>query len=380
MKNNNMNKKKIGILTHWSIPNFGSFLQAYSLRNVISSIATDSEVEQIAYMNKVHSKMYYGMEMHELYKRWFINLGFYKDCYKRFKRRKQIKAIRKFINHYYNSIPHSIKYTAKTIQKAHYDVLVLGSDILWDYSISFFDHDKFVFGLGIDSEKKISYAASFGTVKPESNHPQYVITGINELNDISVRDVNSKIIVEKISGKKAQVVLDPTLLWDFDNDEKIIGPNIDCKYVAVYGSFFTEEQINFVKVFCRENSYKIIYLDSVGDTCSWCDVFVDASSINPFEWAGYIKHCEFLMTCTFHGLMFGLIFNKKIVFNATQFMKDKASSFIKEIGMEEKLLSYKPIKEIISLPWDYDTVNKKIEALKKESMRFLRLGIGVDNE
>lgn len=364
--------KKIGILTHWSIPNFGSFLQAYALRNVISLVSSASDVVQIAYMNKLHASMYYGFDLHNMYRLWFLNPFYYKDLCGRLKRRKSIKRIRCFEKYYYDFIKNTGRLDAKRLEKYRFDTVVLGSDILWDYTIPFYGRDKYVFGLNLLAKKKISYAASFGTVKQGKDYPDYVKKGIINLDAISVRDINSANIINDICGKKAEVVVDPTLLWDFENDKNIPDKVVDYRYVVVYGSFFKDNQIKSLKEYCDSNDYKIVYLDSVGDTCEWCDVFVEASTITPFEWCSYIKNAELLMTCTFHGLMFGVIYKKKIVFNATTFMRDKATDIIDLLGLSEILLSDDvSVENVLDYNWDYDSVKACLNSLKSKALDFL---------
>ncbi len=364
-------EKKIGILTHWSIPNFGSFLQAYALQRVISELFPQYDVRQIAYMNKVHAKMYYGYEMHEIYRLWLINPNYYKDILHRIRKRKQIKQIRKFKDYYEEYIPHTGELEAKQLERQHFDSVILGSDIIWDYSISFYNHDKYVFGNSLDSDHIISYAASFGTVKPGSAVPEYVVDGLRSLSAISVRDSNSMEIADSIANKKSTLVLDPTLLWDFRNDSKIEKPAVDYKYIVVYGSFFSDDHISFVKKFSKDHGLKIVYLDSVGDSCDWCDYFIPAETISPFQWSGYIKYAEYLMTCTFHGLMFGMVFNKRILFNATQFMRDKSTEFIQYLGLDDILLGESSFDKMINYEWDYCRINALIELRREQSIAFL---------
>lgn len=364
-----MSKKTIGILTHWSIPNFGAFLQAYALRNVLKKNFPNYEVMQIAYINRVHYKMYYSLEVHEMFKCWYINPHFYIDVIKRIFRLKQFIGVSKF-KKYYDQIPHSAVFNNKNISKASFDVVVLGSDILWDYSIKFYNNDKPVFGHLMNYRKIFSYAASFGTVKNNMVHPKYVCEGLKKLSGISVRDENSKQIAKSITNRSVELVLDPTLLWDFCCDRNIVNPNI-FDYVAVYGSYFTEEQIESVKNYAKKNNYKIVFLDSGGDKCAWCDIFIDASKISPFEWCGYIKNSSLVMTCTFHGLMFGLIFKKRIVFNPTNFMKDKCSEFLNYLNLGDSLLNNDCFAIQLEYKWDYDKINQKIRSRRYTSFKFL---------
>ena len=77
------------------------------------------------------------------------------------------------------------------------------------------------------------------------------------------------------------------------------------------------------------------------------------------------------MTCTFHGLMFGLIFKKRIVFNPTNFMKDKCSEFLIYLNLGESLLQDNCFANQLEYKWDYDKINKKIQSRRYTSFKFL---------
>lgn len=370
-----MERKTIGILTHWIIPNYGAFMQAYALRNVLDDLFPDHKVFQIAYMNNTHSKMYYGLEMHELYKTWPVNISFYRDVIRRIKRKKEIQSTREFKNYYLNMIPHSDEYNNRTLLGKYYDNLVLGSDILWDYSVDFFGQDKFVFGIGINCKNKISYAASFGSVKKESNHPQYVKDGIRSLNAISVRDKGSSIIISDITSCIPEIHADPTLIWNFRDDKRVKCLSIDCPYVVVYGGDYTEDQIKNIIDYCRRNKYKIIHLHSSGDRrLLWCDSIIEEAKMDPFEWCGYIKNAKTIITGAFHGLMFGLIYEKRIIFNPTDFMISKAEWIIDYLGLNT-LIEDKTFKQQIQYEWNYEEINAKLDILRKKSIAYLKNNI-----
>lgn len=365
-------KKQIGIMTFWDCPNFGSFLQAYALRAELEDLFPEADVRQIAYSNKRHMDVYYGFFRKSLFRCYIVRLGFYLDAISRLRNRKRIKALRKFRINYSRFIKHTEILNKHQLKKQKFDTLVMGSDIIWDYSVPFFDADEVLFGEGIDADNKVAYAASFGTVSRKNDHPRYVVDAITNMDSISVRDENSSDIVNDISGKKSQVVLDPTLLWDFKNDNNIKSPEVDYKYVAVYGSYFTDNQINGLKDYCEHNNYKILCLDTGMDTCEWCDVFIDASTITPFEWCGYISNAELLMTSTFHGFLFGLIFEKRIIFNATDFMKAKLTDFTKDLCLYESIILDDKFENQIKLTWDYRVINSIIDERREESIEFLR--------
>lgn len=360
----------IGILTFWNVPNYGTFLQAYALQKTLAELFPDSDVKQIAYLNKKHYKHYYGL-FQTNQKLWLVNPKTYVSFFKNLIHYKKVKELKKFLE-YYKTIHHTKPLTAKMLKKEPFDCVVLGSDIVWDFSFSVFGSDKFLFGNDFNSKKVISYAASFGTVKNEDVIPNFVNEGISRLDAVAVRDKNSANIVEKITKKQPLIVNDPTQLWNFENDENITKPNIK-NYILVYGSFFTEDMIKAAKEYAEKNKLKLVCLNSLDDYYDWCDITINQDEISPFDWVGYFKHSTATMVSTYHGLHFSLIFNKPIVFNATQFMIDKAQSYIEYLGLEDVLIKSKNFDEKISFNWKekYKEINQKNKELTNLSKKYL---------
>ena len=116
-------------------------------------------------------------------------------------------------------IPHTENLSSNDLSNTEFNTVILGSDIVWDYSFDLFDHDSYLFGNNIKATNISAYAASFGTIKRNSKYPQYVIDGIKKMKKISVRDENSADIVEEITGERPTIVLDPTWLWNFNEDK-----------------------------------------------------------------------------------------------------------------------------------------------------------------
>lgn len=361
--------KKMGILTFWNVPNYGAFLQAYALQKVLERRYPEYEVRQIPYLNSKHYSVYYSNSIRQNYRYWILNPKFYLALLDKKDKNTKVEQTQKFLE-YYDMIPNFSGTTRENINELSLDVLVLGSDIIWDYTVPFFGNDRYLFGVGIDAKNKLSYAPAFGSVAEKQMVPNYVKKGLRELKAISVRDDKSAKIVELILGRKAKVVLDPTLLWDFKNDVNIPKP-LDSDYIVVYGSFFTEDLVKGAKRYAKDNGLKLICLSSLDDRFDWCDQIVDQDEMTPFEWVGYFKHASAVMTCTYHGLIFSIIFEKRIVFNMTEFIYNKSGSFIKEIGLKEVLMDYSDFDAKINWNWDYSAVYSKLNLMKEYSIDFL---------
>lgn len=170
----------INILTFWGVPNYGTFAQAYALQASIQKAYPEYDVKQINYLCQKHYKQYYSKyPIDPIWKKNFYkSLGKYLNPFSDYHKR------RKNFPRDYNIIPHTEQFTASQLSLYEMDCLVLGSDIIWDYSFAFFDNDPYLFGNGLKAKKKVAYACSFGTVSKHNKHPEYVIDGIKDLNFI----------------------------------------------------------------------------------------------------------------------------------------------------------------------------------------------------
>ncbi|MBR4325191.1 MAG: polysaccharide pyruvyl transferase family protein [Bacteroidales bacterium] len=361
--------KKIGILTFWNVPNYGTFLQAYALQKVISSLNKDNDVKQIAYLNARHYNAYYSLNNRK-YRLGLLDPRAYLNTAKRLFSG-DVQRLKPFLNYYKDFIPCTQPMTEDDLAKEPFDTVVLGSDIVWDYSISFFGDDKYLYGNSLNCNNIIAYAASFGTVKDTMPCPSYVKEGLQKMTAISVRDENSRHLVNKFANREATIVCDPTILWNFNTDTNIPNTDKEDKYIIVYGSNFKKELISGCIDYARKNNLKIYCLDSLNDTFDWCDKNIKQDKLNPFQWLAYFKNAEKIFTCTYHGLMFGLIFNKRTVFSPTQFILDKASSLISFLGLEDVLINYNTFAEKADWKWDYTEINSKLDELRQKSSVFL---------
>lgn len=345
--------RKIRILTFWGVPNHGCFFQAYALQKVVKKICNDDDVRQIAYLGKKHYNFYYNSPLSV---KKIFNL-------------KKEHELRKYINHY-KIIPNTENKQITEFPNEKIDILILGSDIIWDYNSDLILGEECLFGGGVDSVKKISYAPSFGRGFTGNSIPNYVKNDIKRLDAISVRDEESAQIVGKITGRIPEIVLDPTLLYDFSDDIHIKNPHEERPYIVVYGSDFTDRQIENLRQYSRKYKLEIVNLEFMGKNYKWCDRTIGRDELSPFEWLGYFKYSEFVMTSTFHGLVFGLIFNKKLIFNPTEFIMKKATKLINDLDISDILLNNDSFEKA-DKNWKYSLVNEKIKNMREESMQYL---------
>lgn len=338
---------KVGILTFHEGINHGGFFQAYSTFSFLKQNGFDVEI--INYKNKTH---------------WLLEYKAFLWTKNPIKLIKNIIKIRMFKKAHQKFKMTDFSKNIKDIDTSKYDVIVVGSDIVWNYEWKFLGNDSVYFGKALKAKRLISYAPSCGAVDLSSPIPDFVKDGLNKFNHISVRDENTALLVEKAIDKKAKIVLDPTFIYDIQGEE--IEPNEKEKYILVYAYHLRENEKNTIIKFAKEKRLKLI---SVGYSNSWCDKNI--IEIGPFEWLGYFKNAEYVLTSTFHGTIFSLKYRRNFVTSTNPGIEAKIKTILETVGLSRRVINDTDIREVLNNPIDYTAVDKILDMLIKDSRNFL---------
>ncbi len=342
---------KIGILTFHDGINHGAYLQCYALFRTLQNF--DNEVVIINYKNFTH---------------WLKEARIFYIPKKPFVLPSNLSKISKFKKAHRKFNLTEFTFSKKKVSKISFDVVVVGSDIVWNFENQYFGFDTIYFGDSLTAKKLISYAPSFGNINLETSPPENIITGLKKFNAISVRDENSKKIIAKCLSKDVPVVLDPTFLFDFSGNETNCSEN---DFILVYAFYIPDELISKIKLFAKKNKKKLI---AVGYHNSWCDKNVVA--LDPFEWLGYIKSADYIFTSTFHGTIFSLKYNKSFLTYPHSNTKLKVESLLKKLDLGKRLINENSeIDKLFEKPIEYDKVNNIIKLDIENSIEYLKKSI-----
>lgn len=319
--------KKVGIMSMQRIANYGSFLQAYALKQLIEE--QGAEVEFVDYhvgspvvkdredaSNKLMRKIKKGVETFQYRAPLSHKISFIR--YKQSFAKKYMPLL---------GIDEKMNYNPKL------DCLVIGSDEVFNciQKNTNVGYSPELFGKNNRADKVITYAASFGNTTLEKlrtyGKANEVGELLGELKAISVRDENSGRIVTELTGKKVVYHLDPVLTYDYMNccDEiPNIIPNEKYLILYAYSGRITKEEASWIRQYAKKKGLKVY---AIGGIQSCADKFISCS---PFEVLAYFKHAEEVITDTFHGSIFSIITQRKF---ATLIRKSVGDSY----GNEEKL-------------------------------------------
>lgn len=315
---------KIGIVTIYKCYNYGSFYQAYGLQKYLEDLGHQAEFVPIDSKYNRHYRL--RKQFSKNIKRDFFSLSL---CKKYLKTWKKLNIGKKDTN--------------------DYDLIIIGSDEIWNINNKTFVADKRYYGLFLPIKNVFTYASCIGGAKLENfeNHKD-LIKGIKQIPVVSARDFATKEFLSKIrNDKDIPMVIDPSFLIKWDKIQKNVNEK-DFILVYTYDGYwgFNEEQIKAAKDFAKEKNLPLV---SVGFKNDWCDKSVAASAE---EFLGYLKNASYVITDTFHGTALSIQYEKQFISFGKG--KQKVESLLCELNLKDRFYdSENSPSKIAENPIDY---------------------------
>lgn len=371
-----MKKLKIGVLTLPIATNYGGILQAVALIRFLEQKGHD-----VTLIHKRTEQPLWKRLIADLVSRIpGQNIRNWRSS------RKMAQLHRAFIELEIRQISPPMTTTAELASYAReqqFDAVIVGSDQVWrksyikgkyylDYFLDFLDDEI--------GTKRISYAASFGTAEWEGTGDEQTIKALlDKFDAISVREKSGIAVCKEVFGQDdVASVLDPALLLLREVYEKEILAGYSSKHefrkpVVTYfldESTENREFINRVLSGLRQSKDAVEHL--LGFRNRKLLVTIP-------EWLAAFLHAEFVITDSFHGMLFSIIFEKPfLVIGNVQRGLDRFESVLIPLGLNAKLLSSTQIDivaQIIEQDIDYDLVNKWLNVYRNQSINFLNINL-----
>lgn len=364
----------IGIITIHKINNYGSVFQAYALQQVCEDLGYKTEIIDYNFPN-VHqlNNKYTTKEDTQPNEPKWIKLLFANALLK------QHKGIARFVNKYqhlssqvYNS-PEELK-----TNPPHYDIYITGSDQLWNPRYCNGD-PAFMLHFAPNESLKISYAASIGTNNiPEELHPLFK-EFLGRYTHISVRENSGVKVIKDFVGKNATTVLDPTLLLNREEWNKIAYPKrlIKKRYILCYYLNYTFNAFPYVddlaEYIQKQTGFEIVRVARPPHKLKCRNVNYKVSA-SPEEFLALVRDAEIVLTTSFHGTTFAVNYGKPVftIVKDRNASDSRQISLMENLGLKNQILSLSddfPSKEYFT----YDVIKEqqRLEQLRQESKQFL---------
>lgn len=343
---------KIGLITYHYSQNYGAVMQAYATCRVLKELG--HEVEIINIRQKEKRKL-----------RHIVFIPKY-------------KLFDAFMNKYYpsqTSLIHDMDDLKK--RQFDYDCLLVGSDQVWNPMISGDKCLAYFLDFGNKKMKRLSYASSFGISlwpKEKNYLLQDICKALHSFNNISVRENTGKTLLKTLFKVDSQVVVDPTMLHTDYNE--IISDIDETEDIVCYLLNRTKEQLNASRFIGNKLEKTPKLITSVYPILGFNYIYPPSIE----KWIEYIGGANLVITDSFHGVVFSLLYKRNfIVFAVNNGKNSRLLDLLKMVGLEKRYFtSLEALKstDIYKHNIDYSKIIPLIEYQRSQSLDFLKQNLG----
>ncbi len=357
--------QRVGLLTLPLHSNYGGIIQAAALYALLQEFGHHPVL-----LRKAHNRVWWKRAIVEVLK-WLPGQNLANFRNQHLKLQRHAKFIDEFLPGKSRLCYSDLELKAEC-DRLGVDTVVVGSDQVWrlDYIDDGFYDSYFLSFLEGSMVRRISYAASFGTDRWTD---EYKVAAVSRLlsgfSAVSVReDSGIALCAEYFGCEGVAHVLDPTLLIDRSFHESVVAALATGRaerglYAYVLdGSAATLAVVEAVQR--SERLSKVIVAAPEVDLAGY---------VNMGEWLCRFRDAEFVVTDSYHGMIFSIVFEKQfvavgnIVRGLTRF-----KSLLTLLGLQDRLIE--AVEGEVHYPSgviDYVVVNQRLAELRRDSRDFL---------
>lgn len=356
--------KNVGIMTLHIGDNYGALLQCYALRQMLNSFS-DVRAEIINFDPGREFPVYDDAGIQEKYCR-------------------KLEKFRKF-NEVCNGVSGKAFRDIHTLETMNYEYYITGSDQVWNTSFVFANEAYFLNFTPPDA-KKIAYAPSIGLpLSSPKLRREWFERNIPTFDFLSLREMSHEKFLKEFTDKRIHSVVDPVLLLENKDYDELCGQEEypQGEYLVLYFLKHDNSALlltEFANMVSRKFNLKIIY--------SFATVFPqtfknDSETFyysGPKEFVQLVKHAKAVITNSFHGTIFSIKYHIPFFTYIVGSMASRVTDFLKSIGLENRIVyGYRKLSEDM-LQMDFTKVDIILEEKKRESIHYLKMALGLEEE
>jgi len=292
-------KQKVGILTWHYYPNFGSALQAYALQRSVQSLGYDTEI--VNYRDKKYgqysqAKQFLQACLHQMLSDMFPRFRY---PFQHFQQRylKETRLVQD-------------QGELEAVCRG-FDCIVCGSDQIWAPNVL---NPMYLLCAVPAGVRKVSYAASIGLNEIPDSLVALYKDSLSKFHAVSVRESVGAGILQDTCQISTEVVLDPTLLLSASSWQSLEHPVRllpEGKFIFCYFLKKDHHYDRGVRAFAQNAGLQIIGYSANDEDEQWMSK--QLRHIGPREFLWLIHHAEAVITDSYHGTIFSLLYHKKFI-------------------------------------------------------------------
>lgn len=379
---------KVGLSVCYDTKNFGSQLQVLATIKKIEELGYETEI--IRYKKKI-TPAFVVQQVPRLFNSYFIT-----NKIKAIRKNREIKKhpdiyalvktrnarFDRFVKEHFTNLSKLYAGWENLTEgaKKNYDTFLCGSDQLW--LPSNLESHFYTLEFAPDNKPKVAYATSFGVSQIPNRQKKATTKYLNRFQHLSTRELAGQKIIQELTGKKASVVCDPTLLFDAKGWAQMLPERkvVEEPYVFCYFLGTNEEHRKAADEFKRKTGLKLV-------TCPYLDNFVETDrqfgdiqmfDMDAADFVNLIRHAEYILTDSFHGSVFSILHHKKFMtFNRFTAGANSRNSRIDSLCTLLGLSGRRFNGDVMDVEKDVDylVVEERLSKLRADSIEYLETAL-----
>lgn len=266
-----------------------------------------------------------------------------------------------------------IRYVKSIVEIGEADYFVTGSDQVWNanwYPYLPIRKDAFLLSFA-KPEQKVCFSPSFGVEELPEEWAEWFRTQLATFPRISVREEAGARIVRELTGKEAEVLIDPTMMLDASDWLKIAKApkKVDCDrpYILTYFLGGRSERVERdLKRYAEENGFAVYHLMDREQP--------ELYATGPSEFISLISHAKLVLTDSFHACVFSFLFQKPFLVYAREGkeknMMSRLDTLLKKFHLERKYADSGLPNDLLEA--DYGEGYQQLKAEREKALAFLK--------
>lgn len=353
--------------------NYGSMLQSYALQKVLDKLGVDNVIVDYctdALLDKDPDHPTKNMHDKNFISRLncYLSLPAIRRCNKKFEQ---------FWNTQYKKTEK--KYTSANFNELQLDGYVCGSDTIFCIQESEGFDDGFFANYSCMKDKHcVAYAASFGDATFSESESEVLNQRLNNFSSILLREDTMLDYVKEHLNGTVERVIDPTLLLKPEEYKDITGEQPkEEPYVLVYSRRYNPKMLEYADKLAKKHNLKVIEI-SLRALNAWKHKMAYDAGIE--EFLSLVKNAQYVVTNSFHGMVFGLQFSKDLYVFSRESANNKISDLLETVGAKHRLLTEVPQGDIEKDAIDYARVHQRLAVEREKSIGFLKQVLETEGE
>ena len=359
--------KKIALITQHQVFNYGSVLQTYATQKILEK--NGFYVEIVDYISERWSNKKIFWDINYENKR-----AIKKVLYKIF--RLPIVILRKvqfrsFVKRRLNLTQKYDVYGDLVNNPPKTDIYMVGSDQCWNSFYNGVDRAYYL-QFGDKNKPRVSFSTSMGKEEFTKTEEKEIKNYLKDFSLISVREKVSIPLLEKITNKPIYNIIDPTLQLSAEEWNKIANSKriIKEEYVLLFVLY--DEDLNastYARKLADEKNLKVVELSWQIKKKPGVDILM--SHKRPEDFLALIRDAKYIVTNSFHGLAFSVIYNKEFIIVARSQFNNRIENLLNIVNLKNRLVRDSFDVAIFNDKIDYLKVNEIIKKEIRESNKFI---------